>query len=242
MHDQLRRLVMLCAAVAWFACSPGTPISGTINVASYVSGTPFEFYQPHSNVPVGLDIELLAAIAAKLGMAIPVTNHQFDDLLNAVAHGKFDAAMSAISDTSTRAICTTYLLDAIEGDCWVNESTIYAKGLGLAKETRRLSSLRVCHRFSDHLGARQSVRHLMGCDERAVVTAGFHGAHCQTPADLDQPRGADDIAVRPRNVIGGEVDGQGMLASLDDGNNRYPNGNICYYRRTAAVKNAARPL
>lgn len=73
-----------------------------LNVGSDVSGAPFEYYQGSSKVPLGFDIDLLQAMMAKLGDQASVSNHQFDDLMAAVRRGTFDAAMSAMSDTSSR--------------------------------------------------------------------------------------------------------------------------------------------
>jgi len=69
-------------------------------IGSDVSGAPFEYYGPGHQM-LGFDIDLIKAMSATLGPTI-VVNHTFDDLLAAVRRGKFDAAMSAISDTRAR--------------------------------------------------------------------------------------------------------------------------------------------
>jgi len=78
-------------------------------VGSDVSGAPFEYYAANSKVPIGFDIDLLHAIVAKMGGQADVVNHQFDDLLSAVRKGKFNFAMSAISDTSSREKLVDFL-------------------------------------------------------------------------------------------------------------------------------------
>jgi polar amino acid transport system substrate-binding protein len=99
----------MCTAVLFFTCSAASAGAATLHVAADVSGAPFEFFMPNSHVPVGFDIDLLQAIAVKLGTTIDITNHQFDDLLAAVRAGRFNAAMSAISDTSKREKVVDFL-------------------------------------------------------------------------------------------------------------------------------------
>jgi polar amino acid transport system substrate-binding protein len=69
-------------------------------VGSDVSGAPFEYFGPGKQM-LGFDIDLIKAMSVQLG-PILVINHTFDDLLAAVKRGKFDMAMSAISDTRDR--------------------------------------------------------------------------------------------------------------------------------------------
>jgi polar amino acid transport system substrate-binding protein len=87
-------LLVLTAAIAGPAA--------TLHVAADVSGAPFEFYPSGSHVARGFDVDLLAAMSAKLGGTPVMVNHRFDDLLAAVRRGQFDLAMSAISDTGQR--------------------------------------------------------------------------------------------------------------------------------------------
>lgn len=103
MRYRVPRIIAILAAVVFAASLLHAPALGeTLHVASDVSGAPFEFYGSDSKIPLGFDIDLMQAIAAKMNTPIDVTNHQFDDLLTAVKAGKFNAAISAISDTSKR--------------------------------------------------------------------------------------------------------------------------------------------
>lgn len=80
-----------------------------LTVGSDVSGAPFEYFPANSKTPSGFDIDLLAAIVAKMGRQSTITNHQFDDLLKAVQRGQYEAAMSAISDNSAREKLVNFL-------------------------------------------------------------------------------------------------------------------------------------
>jgi polar amino acid transport system substrate-binding protein len=96
---------LLLAPLAFVAAAPAAPL----NVGSDVSGAPFEYFQENSKTPLGFDIDLLNAIAAKMGRQPSIANHQFDDLLKAVQRGQFEVAMSAISDTSAREKLVNFL-------------------------------------------------------------------------------------------------------------------------------------
>jgi polar amino acid transport system substrate-binding protein len=89
----------LIAAIALAGLLPFGAAAAT-QVASDVSGAPFEYFGPGHKM-LGFDIDLLKAMSIRMG-PILVVNHTFDDLLAAVRAGKFDMAMSAISDTRER--------------------------------------------------------------------------------------------------------------------------------------------
>jgi polar amino acid transport system substrate-binding protein len=101
MSERIFRLVGgFFAAIALAGLLPlGTAAATT--VGSDVSGAPFEYYGPPGHTMLGFDIDLLKAMSIRMG-PILVVNHTFDDLLAAVRRGKFDLAMSAISDTRDR--------------------------------------------------------------------------------------------------------------------------------------------
>jgi polar amino acid transport system substrate-binding protein len=101
MSERLFRLVgTLVVAVALMGLlTPGA--RAVTQVGSDVSGAPFEYFSTPGHQMLGFDIDLLQAMSAKLGPVL-VVNHTFDDLLAAVRRGKFDMAMSAISDTRAR--------------------------------------------------------------------------------------------------------------------------------------------
>lgn len=96
---------LIVAPLAFVSGAPAAPLS----VGSDVSGAPFEYFPANSKTPLGFDMDLLHAIAAKMGRQASVTNHQFDDLLKAVQRGQYQAAMSAISDTSAREKIVNFL-------------------------------------------------------------------------------------------------------------------------------------
>jgi polar amino acid transport system substrate-binding protein len=90
---------MLVAAFA--VCASMALASGTLRVGSDVSYAPLEFYGPGHQMQ-GFDIDLAQALARRLGEPVTISNHVFDDLLPSVRQGRFDIAISALSDTRVR--------------------------------------------------------------------------------------------------------------------------------------------
>ncbi|MBU3864328.1 ABC transporter substrate-binding protein [Streptomyces sp. 4503] len=77
--------------------------SGTVRVAADVPYPPFAmFVTEGSSELTGLDYDLGQALGAKLGVKVVFTPQRFNGILPALQAGKFDAAMSAITDSRER--------------------------------------------------------------------------------------------------------------------------------------------
>jgi len=71
-----------------------------IRIGSDVSYAPLEFFD-HKSVR-GFDYDLAQALGAKLGAHVEFTNHDFNGLPKALQRGRYDAVISAMSDTRAR--------------------------------------------------------------------------------------------------------------------------------------------
>ncbi|MHB9755292.1 ABC transporter substrate-binding protein [Streptomyces sp. BYX5S] len=77
--------------------------SGTVRVATDVPYAPFEmFVKEGESELTGLDYDLGQALGARLGVRFAFTPQKFDGIVPAIQAGKFDAAMSAITDNKER--------------------------------------------------------------------------------------------------------------------------------------------
>lgn len=77
--------------------------SGTVRVATDVPYPPFEMYVKEGSAQLtGLDYDLGQAIGAKLGVRFAFSPQKFDGIVPAIQAGRFEAAMSAITDTEER--------------------------------------------------------------------------------------------------------------------------------------------
>ncbi len=74
-----------------------------LRFGSDISYAPLEFHPDHSKQVQGFDYDLAQALGSQMGVRVDFQNHDFNDLIPAVKNGKFDAAMSALSDTRARS-------------------------------------------------------------------------------------------------------------------------------------------
>ncbi|HUZ49976.1 MAG TPA: ABC transporter substrate-binding protein [Candidatus Dormibacteraeota bacterium] len=99
LHRVANMLVLAAMICSSFAIARGaTPL----RAGSDISYAPLEFYTAGSHAMTGFDIDLVRAIGSKLGVPVTIANHRFDDLLPSVTDGRFDVAISALSDTRKR--------------------------------------------------------------------------------------------------------------------------------------------
>ncbi|MFD7534746.1 ABC transporter substrate-binding protein [Streptomyces sp. NPDC059819] len=77
--------------------------SGTVRVATDVPYAPFEMFVKQGGSDLtGLDYDLGQALGTRLGVTFAFTPQKFDGIVPAIQAGKFDAAMSAITDNKER--------------------------------------------------------------------------------------------------------------------------------------------
>lgn len=76
--------------------------ASSVPFGSDVSGAPFEYYLTHSRAATDFDGDLPQGLGTLMDTTFVVTNRRFDDLGAAVKTGRFQMALSAISDTSQR--------------------------------------------------------------------------------------------------------------------------------------------
>ncbi len=76
--------------------------SGVLRVATAEGYPPMEMYKPGTQELTGVDIDLAKAIGERLGLTTQVTNAAFDGLIPGLQAGRWDLAMSSMSDTEQR--------------------------------------------------------------------------------------------------------------------------------------------
>ncbi|HFI0216646.1 TPA: ABC transporter substrate-binding protein/permease [Streptococcus suis] len=83
------------------ASTKATPVKSSYTIVADSSFAPFE-YQDESGNYVGIDMELIKAIAENQGFTITIQNPGFDAALNAVQAGQADAVIAGMSITDAR--------------------------------------------------------------------------------------------------------------------------------------------
>jgi ABC-type amino acid transport substrate-binding protein len=80
--------------------APAAPTSG-LNVAVNANFRPFLFTDENGNL-AGFDIDIMNALSAAANFEVGYEDRSFDGMLDALAAGEYDAAMSAITINDTR--------------------------------------------------------------------------------------------------------------------------------------------
>lgn len=77
-----------------------TAVEGVLSMATEATFPPYEYYD--GDELVGIDVEVAAAIADKLGLEFQVTDIAFDSIIPGVQTAKFDIGMAGMTVTAER--------------------------------------------------------------------------------------------------------------------------------------------
>ncbi len=83
--------------------------TGELRMATSEGYPPMEMYKKGTQELTGVDPDLAAAIAAKLGLKVTVTNAAFDGLIPGLQAGRWDVVMSSMSDTEQRRAAVDFV-------------------------------------------------------------------------------------------------------------------------------------
>jgi polar amino acid transport system substrate-binding protein len=75
---------------------------GTLNVASEAQYAPNEFIAPDGHTVIGMDADLITAIAAEMGLKVKLINSNFETIIPGLAAGRYDLGVSSFTDTKER--------------------------------------------------------------------------------------------------------------------------------------------
>ncbi len=75
---------------------------GTLTVASDATYAPNEFIASDGHTVVGMDVDMMNAIAAQMGVKVKFVNATFDTIIPGLAAGKYDLGASSFTDTKER--------------------------------------------------------------------------------------------------------------------------------------------
>lgn len=90
-------LVLICM----FALT-GMAMAETLKMGTNATFPPYEFYDDETGEIVGIDAEVAAAIAEKLGYELEIVDMEFSAIINAVVSGKIDFGMAGMTVTEER--------------------------------------------------------------------------------------------------------------------------------------------
>lgn len=95
----MKKLLALALTLA-MTLTAAAAFADTLTMATNASFPPYEYYDGE-NV-VGIDAEIAAAIAEKLGCELEIADMEFDSIIAAVQSGKADFAMAGMTVTEER--------------------------------------------------------------------------------------------------------------------------------------------
>jgi polar amino acid transport system substrate-binding protein len=75
---------------------------GTLTVAADASYAPNEFIASDGHTVIGMDADLMNALAATMGIKVKIVNATFDSIIPGLASGKYDIGISSFTDTKER--------------------------------------------------------------------------------------------------------------------------------------------
>ena len=92
--------MMICLLAGCGSKGMGTVEKGTLIMATNAEFPPYEYIE--NNQVVGIDVEIAAAIAEKLGLELKVENMEFDSIISSVKGGKVDIGAAGMTVTPER--------------------------------------------------------------------------------------------------------------------------------------------
>ena len=122
----MKKLIALLVALMMLGTAAA--MADTLTMGTNASFPPYEFYE--NNEIVGIDAEIAAAIADKLGMELKIEDMDFKAIIPAVTEGKIDFGMAGMTVTEERLQS-------------VNFSETYATGIQaiIVKEDSEITSV-----------------------------------------------------------------------------------------------------
>lgn len=91
-------LVAMMAVCLFSGC--GSKDDGKLTMATNATFPPYEFYE--NDKIVGIDAEIAAAIADKIGMELEIVDTEFGSIITGVQTGKYDIGMAGMTVTEER--------------------------------------------------------------------------------------------------------------------------------------------
>ena len=92
------------AAVAAIAAQVPAPIKskGTLNIGIEAQYAPNEFLAPDGHTIIGMDADMITAIARVMGLKVNLVNSNFEAIIPGIQAGRFDLGVSSFTDTRER--------------------------------------------------------------------------------------------------------------------------------------------
>jgi len=95
---------------------------GTLIVASEAEYAPDEFIAPDGHTVIGMDPDMVKAIAAVLGLKAKVVNSTFEAIIPGLAAGRYDIGASSFTDTKEREKTVDFVTLTSVGEAFLSKA------------------------------------------------------------------------------------------------------------------------
>ena len=102
----MKKLIALVMSLMMLVLAVPALAEDTLTMVTNASFPPYEYYD--GETIVGIDAEIAAAIAEKLGYKFEIVDMEFDSLIPAVQSGKADFAMAGMTVTEERSLLVNF--------------------------------------------------------------------------------------------------------------------------------------
>ena len=96
---------------------------GTLIVASEAEYAPNEFIAPDGHTVIGMDPDMVKAIAAVLGLKVKVVNSTFEAIIPGLAAGRYDIGASSFTDTKEREKTVDFVTYIVVGESFLTKTS-----------------------------------------------------------------------------------------------------------------------
>jgi polar amino acid transport system substrate-binding protein len=96
---------------------------GTLTVATEAQYAPNEFIAPDGHTVIGMDPDLVSALAAVMGLKVKVVNGTFEAIIPGLAAGRFDIGASSFTDTKEREKTVDFVTYLSVGEAFLSKSS-----------------------------------------------------------------------------------------------------------------------
>ena len=100
-------LALILAVLMLVTCFAGCGKTEKLVMGTNATFPPYEFVDDNGKI-VGIDAEIAAAVAEKLGMELEIKDMEFDSLLTAVQGGTIDIALAGMTVTDERKLTVNF--------------------------------------------------------------------------------------------------------------------------------------
>jgi polar amino acid transport system substrate-binding protein len=96
---------------------------GTLTVASEAEYAPDEFIAPDGHTVIGMDPDMVKAIAAVMGLKVKIVNATFEAIIPGLASGRYDIGASSFTDTKEREKTVDFVTITAVGEAFLTKAS-----------------------------------------------------------------------------------------------------------------------